>query len=214
MKLVITIPTLALVACFGAAALSGCGNGQDRTAATRKASASVPADVAKARSELDQVQGALRDLRDAKGDADLKQLYGSLKSHSKGLDGSLADVSSSGDASVAAGKDQIEQWHRQNDTFADADLRNASAKREGDLRQAVDALAVSNAALKGSGDSYRSQLSQTIAALDLDLTPAGVSTVSPVIGKLVDDDAKLRASLVDIADKSERVTAVVGPVVR
>ncbi len=214
MKFILTSPTLLLVACCGAFALAGCGTGQDRMAATQKATATVPAEVTKARTELDQVQSSLKGLRDAGTDADLKQLYGTLKDRSRALDNALADVASSSESSVAAGKSQIEEWHKQNDTFSDPDLRASSTKREGDLRQAVDALSTSNAKLKVAGDAYRSQLAQTLAALDLDLTKAGVHTVSPVIAKLVDDDAHLRAALVDVSDKSSAVTAVVGPVAR
>ena len=75
-------------------------------------------------------------------------------------------------------------------------------------------VAVSGTSLKAAGDAYRSQLAQTMQALDLDLTAAGVDTVAPVIAKLVDDEAGLRASLVDISDKSDRVAAVVGQAVR
>ena len=192
-------------------ALAGCGSGQDRNAATIKAAATVPTAVNQAKQDLDHVTASLTGLRNAGDGGDLKALYGELKSRASELHGSLSDVASSSERTVAAGKDQITQWHEQADTFTDPGLREASGKREADLRKAVDALAASKATLAGASDSYESRLTQTVKALDLDLSRPGVESVKPIVSKLVDDESGLRNALSDVSDKSAAVNAVIRP---
>ncbi|MBA2481129.1 MAG: hypothetical protein H0V44_10730 [Planctomycetes bacterium] len=204
-----TITTSILAITIASVALSGCGSGQSRSTATAKASASVPADVTKATHELDEVIVGLKGIRDSSDDADLKKLYGGLKSNAGELHDALGDVASSSASAVSAGQDQIKEWHQQADGFTDPDLRNSSNKRESDLRQAVDALAVSNAQCTKISEAYESQLSQTLSALDLDLSRAGVKSVEPVVAKLVGGGSDLRSALSDVSEKSAAVNAVI-----
>jgi len=191
--------------------LSGCGSGQSRNAATVKTSAAVPIDATTAKQELDHVLAALKGMRDASDTANLKALYGELKTHSSRLGGLLNDVQASSQSAVAAGKAQIAKWHEQANTFTDADLRNSSNRRESELRQSVDALSASSASLKTVSDSYSSRLTQTLTALDLDLSQPGVQSIKPIIAKLVDDEGNLRGALTDVAAKSRAVNALTNP---
>ncbi len=189
--------------------LVGCGNGQDRNTATVKASSSVAGEVSEAARELDQVQSGLKRVQDSSDGSDLKKSYGEVKSHASALKSSLGDVASSSDSAVSAGRKQISEWHQQADTFTDAELRNSSNKREGDLRVAVDALAGSNSTLKTARDSYEADLAQTLKALDLDLSQPGVASAKHIIGKLVDDEAGLRKALTDVSEKSSALATKV-----
>ncbi|MBA3708076.1 MAG: hypothetical protein H0W83_04535 [Planctomycetes bacterium] len=207
MKTLLAVPAVLLFSI----ALVSCGTGQERSAATTKASSSVPADVAKSTKDLDQVQAGLKNLQNAGDNPDLKKMYGDLKSEANHLVGSLEDVRSHSDSAIAAGRKQIEQWHKDADGFTDPDLRTSSNKREGDLRAAVDALAASSATLTTASDSYRSSLSQTLKALDLDLSKPGLESVQPVVAKLVNDEPNLRTSLKDVSEKSQSLNGVINP---
>ncbi|MBA3686089.1 MAG: hypothetical protein H0W72_12750 [Planctomycetes bacterium] len=203
----ITLATMTIAMC----ALSGCGTGQDRRAATSKATATVPADTNQANRDLKGIVASLKGLRDSDQRADLKKLHTGLQERAKTLKGSLADVASSSDAAVVAGKEQITQWHQQADTFTDPELRNASNKREGELRKAVDALSASNASLKALADPFEAQLAQTLGALDLDLSQPGLDSVKPVINALIDDAEALGSSLTEVSDQSKSLYAVINP---
>jgi len=205
----LTLPLIALV--IAAGALAGCGSGQQRSSKTIKATSMVPVDVTKAKQELDEVVRALKNVKDASDSADLKKIHSDLKSHAGKLTESLADVESSSDSAVAAGQSQMKQWQEQTSTFTDADLRNSSNKRVGELRKSVDALSTSSANFKPVSESYKSQLSQTIKALELDLSQQGIRSVKPVISRLVDDESNLRDALSDITTKSKAVNEVINP---
>jgi hypothetical protein len=196
---------------FASLIMSGCGDGQDRNTATVKAAAAVTVDVSKARQGLEQVIVSLKNLRDANENADLKKLDGDLKVHSATVTSALADVDASSSDAVTAGTKQTQIWHSQADGFTDPDLRAASSKREGALRTAVDALSSSRMSYLTNSQSFRTQLSQSVSALDLDLSQAGVKSLRTVLSKIVDNEAPVLAVLTDIADKSKTVTDLLRP---
>ena len=193
------------------ALIAGCGSGQDRSAATAKATASVPADTNKATGALDAVTGSLKRLRDADGETNLKKLHADLQSQGSTLQDALADVEASSDSAIAAGKNQITKWRTEADTFTDADLRKASSKREGDLRKSVDELSTSRANLTTVSASYRTKLAETLRALDLDLSTQGAKSVNSLVSRLISDEPDLRSALNDVAEKSRAVNKVVRP---
>ena len=117
----------------------------------------------------------------------------------------------SSETAVAAGKTQNDEWHKQADAFTEADLRNASQKRQSDLRGSVDELATASAALKSEREAYVSQLNQVVSALDLDLTQQGVHAIKPTLVKLIDGEPKLRQSLSEVAAKGKAVNTVINP---
>jgi hypothetical protein len=191
--------------------LGGCGTGQDRNTATINATASIPIDATKAKQDLDKVVNALEKMRKASDTANLKELHGDLRSQASELRGSLADLDASSLAAITTGKDQITQWHKQADGFTDAELRNASNKREAGLRQGVDELAASRQTFMTTNTAFGSQLDQVVKALDLDLTQQGVQSIKGVISKLVDDESTLRSSINDVTKKSRAVHEMVNP---
>lgn len=181
--------------------MSGCGNGQDRRAATASTTAEVSADVSKSKGDLDAVLASLNALKGADADADLNKLHDSLKKSAQRLDHSLAEVVASSDDAVKAGKAQEEAWNKESHSFTDAQLREASNQRQGDLRKAVDALAKSSQALGAERLTYTSQLNQTVSALDLDLTRVGLTGIKPTIEGLIKHEGGLRDALSDVAEK-------------
>ena len=205
--LLITCAALAV----GGLSLTGCGNGQDRSAKTSESSALIAVDVTEAKKILDQVVAGLKNLRDASDSADLKKLYNEVKPPADDLQDSLAEVVASSEDAVAAGKAQNDQWHKEADTFTDAGLRSASNKRQADLRLAVDELASSTSTLKSVSDPYIAQLQQTLKAVDLDLSQQGVGAIKPIVAKLVDDEAKLRDALNDVNAKGKALNTVLNP---
>ena len=166
--------------------MTGCGSGQERNSATIKAAAEVPVDVSKAKQGLDQVIVSLKVIRDANESADLKKLAGDLKGHATQVTDALAVLDASSNDEVVAGTKQSQVWHQQADGFTDPELRNASSRREGELRSAVDALSTSRMIYLTSSQAFRSELSQAISAIDLDPSQAGVRSIHPVFAKLVE----------------------------
>jgi Protein of unknown function (DUF2959) len=207
-KLSLVVATLLALATFP---MIGCGNGQDRSEKTARTSALVSVDVTTAKQNLDQVVAGLKNVRDASDSADLKKLYGDLQGPTSTLKDSLATVQATSERAIAAGKAQNDEWHKQADTFTDPDLRNSSSKRQNDLRGTVDALVVSNTTLKSVSDPYLAQLEQSLKALDLDLTQQGLQAIKPSVNRLIDEEAKLRDALNDVATKGKAVNGVINP---
>lgn len=208
-KLTILLAASAIM--VGGLTVSGCGNGQDRSAKTTRSSAVISTDVTTAKQDLDQVVSGLKNLRDASDSADLKKLYEQVDDPADELQESLADVAASSEAAVVAGKAQNDQWRQEADTFSDAGLRAASNKRQADLRLAVDELASSTSTLKSVSDPYIAQVQQTLKAVDLDLSQQGVGAIKPTVAKLVEDEAKLRGALNDVDAKGKALNTVLNP---
>ena len=207
----LSFPLLAGAIACSALTLSSCGNGQDRSAATSEASAEVPEQAAKATAALDRVQASLTRLQGAEGAEALRKGHQELAGNADRLGAALAATAASSEAAVASGREQIAKWHQEADTFTEVSLREASSRREGQLREAVDALAACNANLATSGGAYRAKLGQTINALDLDLSQQGIAGVGPVIAKLNADQSALRGHLSDVTAGSRAVRAVISP---
>ena len=207
----LTTITLALAIAAVGSLSTGCGNGQDRSAKTASTSAVITDEVTRAKQQLDQVVAGLRNVRDASDTADLKKLYNELQGPAGELRGSLASVQGTAERAATAARKQNDDWRREADAFTDPDLRNASSKRQNDLRNAADALTASNAALKTTGDAFTGQLDQAVKALDLDLSQQGLQAIKPSVGRLIDDEAKLRAALTDVASKGKAVNGVINP---
>lgn len=196
-----SLTAIAIASCV----LGGCGTAQERNTATINATASIPIDATRAKQDLDQVLHALEALRKAGDTADLKGLQGDLKSRTAVLHESLADLDTSSMGAITTGKDQITQWRKQADGFTDAELRNASNKREAGLRQAVDDLAASRTTFMTTKTAFGSQLDQVVKALDLDLTNKGIQSIKGVVSTLVDDESTLRGTIDDVSTKSRAV---------
>lgn len=207
-KLSLVVATMLALATFP---MIGCGNGQDRSEKTARTSALVSVDVTTAKQNLDQVVAGLKNVRDASDSADLKKLYGDLQKPTGEFRDSVTAVHATSERAIAAGKAQNDEWRKQADTFTDTDLRNASSKRQNDLRGAVDALGASNATLKATSDTYLVQLDQSLKALDLDLTQQGLQAIKPSVNRLIDDEAKLRDALNDVSAKGKAVNGVINP---
>ncbi len=195
--------------CLSVLLLAGCGSGHERNDATNKANSAVPVDNSKSKNDLDEVVGQLNDLSRLKNADEINHRYKSLKPKSRTLDDSLAVVQTDSLAAINAGHDQIEQWHKQSDTFTDPDLRSASNKRQESLRQAIDSLSASNASLKTLSDSYTTQEDQTLAALDLDPSKSGLDSVEPSISKLIAAAPGLKDALSDVEKRSDSVNKVI-----
>lgn len=207
-KLSLVVATMLALATFP---MIGCGNGQDRSEKTARTSALVSVDVTTAKQNLDQVVAGLKNVRDASDSADLKKLYGDLQNPAGEFRDSVAAVNATSENAIAAGKAQNDEWREQANTFTDTELRNASSKRQNDLRGAVDALGASNATLKATSDAYLVQLEQSLKALDLDLSQQGLQAIKPSVSRLIDDEAKLRDALNDVAAKGKAVNGVINP---
>lgn len=188
--------------------LSGCGNGQDRQAKTQSTNAAVQVEVTKAQQELKQIRVSLENMQDAEAAADLHTLTADLTKRMEAVNQSLDRVDAECTTAIAAGERQSTAWHTEANTFSDPDLRNASNVREGELRSKVAALTASHAQLTTARSSFATQISQILSALDLDSSPAGLRSVTPIVNHLLTDEPFLRNALSDVRAKSVAIGTV------
>jgi len=194
---------------FGGYALIGCGSGQQRRTETVNSSAAISVDALKAKQDLDVVVSGLKGLRDASDSADLNKMHDELKDNHEQLGDSLDTVIESSQEAVIAGTAQQDAWHKQSEGFSEADLRNASFQREGNLRTTVDELNAATKVLTAEWTSYRSLMQQTLGALDLDMTQQGLKTIKPTVEKLIERESNLRQTLTEVADKGNSMNRAI-----
>lgn len=191
--------------------IAGCGSGQDRSAKTSSAAAEVGEEVTTAKQQLDQVVRGLREMRDASDSADLKKLYRGLRDPAGDLRDTVEEVQEAAEEAATAARTQNDEWRQQADAFTDSELRNASSRRQNDLRNATDALTASTANLKATTEAWTAQLDQALTALDLDLSQQGLQAIKPSVVRLIEGEAKLRDALNDVSAKSAAVNRVINP---
>lgn len=194
--------TLAMLT--AAALMWGCGDGQDRGIAHAETRRAVAVDVAPAKQDIDQIGGALRDLRDARSDVELQQRYPSVRLAANALAMSLSTVAAQYEATVAAGQSALSS----NDQ-ADPGRPSARAAQrspaESDLALAMDSLLMCRSAYGQVSSAYQAQLLQLTRSLDRDHTRSGIQAATPTIAGLLEDQSELRSILTDISAKSKAV---------
>lgn len=186
--------------------LAGCSTGQQRTSSTSSAAANTSTLVTTAGIHLDSLTQSMSNLRGAVPGADLKALFKAFGSDSDAVSKSITAVGSSADTTEQKGRTQLEEWNKQTATVQDPDLRAATAKRGGELRTAIEALAASNSSFKKIGAAFTGQIGDIRKVLDLDLTLAGISSIKPTITKAIDSVGGLKGAFNDVAAKSKAIT--------
>jgi hypothetical protein len=200
--------SLSVVTLLGAGLLlSGCGGGgAARTESTAAAAASTSEKITEASQRLDSLSQTLVSFRGAGPTADLKGLYTTFETDSAAVNKALAEIAAGADSTEQNGRTQHEEWNKQTATITDPDLRASSAKRGGDLRMAIEALASSNTSFKSVSSAFTTQIGDIKKVLDLDLTVAGIENIKPSINKAVESVSGLKTATADVAEKSKAIT--------
>jgi hypothetical protein len=180
----------------------GCGDGQERSVARAEVSNAV--DVAPAKQDIEDLGGALRELRDARNDMEIQARYPSVHSAAEALAATLAAVATQYEATVTAGQDALSSGIHQGSGQALAHQAQRSPADE-DLALAMDSLLMCRPAYAQVSDSYRWQLLLVTRSLDLDHTLHGMQAVTPAIARLLEDQGELRSILTDVSAKSRAV---------
>jgi hypothetical protein len=197
----LTCLVVALAMLIAVVLMWGCGDGQERSVARAEVSSAV--DVAPAKLDIDDLGGALRELRDARNDMEIQARYPSVRSAAEALAATLAAVAAQYEATVTAGQNALSAGIHQGSGQALAQRSPADA----DLALAMDSLLMCRPAYDQVSDSYRWQLLLVTRSLDRDHTLNGMQAVTPAISRLLEDQGELRSILTDVSAKSRAVMA-------
>jgi hypothetical protein len=177
-----------------------CGDGQERSAALPAGGGAGAPDAAAAQKDVEEVGGALRELREARTAAEIQERYPMVRMAADALAESLIAVSAQFEATVAAGQQVLS-------TRAQAAPQAGRPPANGDLAMAVDSLLMCRIAYAQVSDAYREKLLQLTRALEADQSVSGVQAAAPTIAGLLEDQSQLRSILTDVSAKSKAVLA-------
>ncbi len=204
---------LLLPVLMAAVVVGGCGASQARSTAPAAPGSAVAVDVAPVELDIDQVGGALRELRDARTQAEIQERYPQLRMAADALAASLSAVAAQYEATVAAGQQALSS-SRDQGTGRPPARQGERPPAVADLAMALDSLLMCRTAYDQVSSAYRSQLQQLTRALERDRTVDGMQAVAPAITGLLEDQGELRSVLTDVSAKSKAVRAEMAMVPR
>ncbi len=95
----------------------------------------------------------------------------------------------------AEGREYFDEWRKEGNTYTNPAIQKLSEQRRARLMEVFDKIAASGAGVQGSLTAYLSDIRQIQTYLSNDLTPRGVTSITPVAEKTMDDGSNLKSAV-------------------
>lgn len=192
------VRSLALVAiCLLATAsfLGGCAKtGMQRSVKASNSIEEVDSAMRKMVTQIDTTAASL-DAVVSPGQPELKKAFNSYSDNVNDLEKSGEKVLKYMAEMKTNTKEYFAEWQKDGDTYANPRLRELSEERRNKLADIYAQVPAANEGVQESYAAYVSDLKEIQMYLSNDLTPSGVSSVTPIAQRSVRDLDNLKASL-------------------
>lgn len=177
------IPFLsALVLTIGLCGCSG-SSGQARASSTSSSIQDAIRQAEPITPGVDAVVGHLGALQGS--NADLKQAYADLQKSAKALATHITSLKEDVAAVRQYGTTYAADWEKKLTTVENADIAATSKTRLDQLRAGIERLSLAEGDYKNITEAFAKQLRDLKTALDLDLSPGGVTALRSAIGATI-----------------------------
>ena len=102
------------------------------------------------------------------------------------------------------GQEYFAEWEKQGSTFSNPRLRALSEERRAELRQTFARIPEASIGVKGSLQSYLTDIGEIRKYLSNDLTPSGIEAIRPVARKAMLEGEDLKISIRPVLDAIDR----------
>lgn len=196
MKVILRSPVLCLVLLLPLTLLGGCAKktGMERSAQTSNTMQVVQNDYQQALVQIDATNASLDTLLKAEP-AGLKSAFAAYSDNAAKMQEKGNILMKHSEKMSAQGRDYFEEWRKEGNTYTNPDIQKLSEERRAHLTEVYDKIAASGAGVKGSLTAYLSDINQISTYLSNDLTPNGVTSITPVAEKTMADGSNLKSAV-------------------
>jgi len=191
--------------------IAGCATtGSDRSAAASDTMGEVEEDIRVLVMELTATNSALASLVNPLQD-DLTTAYDVFSgSHSELEDASSRFIKRS-DRMGVEGREYFNEWRIEGDTYENPQIQALSEQRRSELSALYAEIAASSVGINGELKKYVSDVQDVDTYFSTDLTPGGVSAMSPIADQTILDGFRLTVKLDDLLKSVEAVRVELSP---
>lgn len=174
----------------------GCAKktGMERSAQTSNTMQTVQNDYQQALAQVDATNASLNALLTAEP-AGLKNAFEAYSDNSAKMDDKGKVLMKHSEKMSAQGREYFDEWRKEGNSYTNPDIQKLSEERRARLTEVYDKIAASGAGVKGALTAYLSDINQIQTYLSNDLTPKGVTSITPVAEKTVDDGNSLKSAV-------------------
>jgi hypothetical protein len=187
--------------------LGGCATtGMDRSVKTSSSIRDVDTEIRKMIVQID-VTAASLDALVASSQPDLKKMFDKYSDNLARLDSEGKKVIKRTDELKERSKEYFSEWEKEGDSFTNEEIRHLSTERRAKLAEIYARVPAAGYGVKGTYHAYLTDLKEIQKYLSTDLTPNGVTAITPVTQKSVQDLEALKASLVPVIAALDEIKA-------
>lgn len=175
--------------------MGGCATtGMDRSVRASNSIKDVDSEIRKMIIQIDVTAASLDSLV-IPGQTDLKKPFNKYSDNVARLESEGKKVIKRTEEMKARNNEYFGEWEKQGDAFTNPEIRELSAERRIKLAEIYARVPAAGAGIKGTYNSYLTDLKEIQKYLSTDLTSKGVESITPVARKSVQDLDALKISL-------------------
>lgn len=198
---------LAMLALATSAFLGGCATtGMDRSVKASNSIKDVDSEIRKMIVQIDVTSASLDSLV-LPGQADLKKPFDKFSDNVAKLESEGKKVLKRTEEMKARNNEYFAEWEKQGDAFTNPEIRELSAERRIKLAEIYARVPAAAAGIKGTYNSYLTDLKEIQKYLSTDLTPKGVESITPVAKKSIQDMEALKVSIQPVIAAMDEIKA-------
>jgi hypothetical protein len=193
---------------LGAAAfLGGCvTTGMDRSVKTSNSIKEVDSDIRKINIQIDVTAKSLDSILNA-GQPDLKKAFDTYSDAVAELDSQGKKVLKHIDEMKLRSTEYFAEWQKQGETYTNPQIRELSDERRNKLAEIYARVPTAGAGIKRAYLAYLVDLKEIQTYLSNDLTPDGITAITPVAEKSDQDAEALKTSLEPVLTALDEINA-------
>jgi chromosome segregation ATPase len=193
---------------LGAAAfLGGCvTTGMDRSVKTSNSIKEVDSDIRKINIQIDVTAKSLDSILNA-GQPDLKKAFDTYSDEVAELDSQGKKVLKHIDEMKSRSTEYFAEWQKQGETYTNPQIRELSDERRNKLAEIYARVPTAGAGIKRAYLAYLVDLKEIQTYLSNDLTPDGITAITPVAEKSDQDAEALKTSLEPVLTALDEINA-------
>ncbi len=200
-----TLLTILLLGVIGC--LSGCATtGMERSEKTTTTMQTVADEINQVAAQLD-VTGASLDALTKWGQSDVRKAFDSYSANVARMDNLEKKFTKHADEMKSRGKEYFAEWKKQGDAYTNPQIRELSEQRRAALSEVFGKIAEVSIGLKSVFQTYMSDIKEIQTYLSNDLTPKGISAITPIADKVVRDGESLKDAVNRVQSAVDRARA-------
>lgn len=185
--------------------LSGCATtGMERATKTTETTQRVETDYRETSLQIDATNASLEKLVQASRD-DIKKAYDDYAKNVKEMEKLSARLTDHTEKMQSQREEYFAEW---DSTYTNPRIQALSERRRNELRQTYAKIPEASVGVKGTLNSYLTDIRDIQTYLSNDLTPQGIESIKPIARKAIYDGEKVQESIEPLLEVFNQVKVI------